>query len=686
MRFLRSLILFFFLIPILGFSQMYDPVDWTFSKQQISQNTYELTFVADIDPGWAIYSSDIYNNGIDCDVEICPIPVSFEFDKNNEAERYFYLVGNIIESDENKSVSQDPIFSMEVTKFTDKATFRQIVELDADNVNISGYLTFAACDDTKCLAPNDIDFEFNFGKPIKDNSEIETVEVQDVEDTNLALYGFLPEEIKEQTSSCGSENDSVIENEDRSLFNIFLLGIIGGFLALLTPCVFPMIPLTVSFFTKKNENNKGVFNALLYGFFIFLVYLVLSLPFHLLDSVNPDILNDISTNIFLNIIFFVVFLVFAFSFFGYFELTLPSSWTSKSTSKESNAGFIGIFFMALTLAIVSFSCTGPILGTLLAGSLSGDSGAWELTVGMGGFGLALGLPFALFAMFPNVLNKLPKSGGWLNTIKVSLGFIELALALKFLSNADLVAHWGILKIELFLILWVIIFFLLGVYLVGKIRFPKEVKLESISGLRLFSAIIAFGFSIYLASGLIYDKEKQSYNALSLLSGLAPPLGYSYFSPKDCPNDLKCFKDFKSGIEYAKKEDKPILLDFTGYACVNCRKMEEHVWPLPEVDEVLRENFILISLYVDDKKQLPETEQLSVKRTSGKGLRKLKNYGHKWAHFQAKYFGVNSQPFYLLMDPNTYQILNDPVGYTPDPSEYISFLECGLSEFKLLKEK
>tara|TARA_B100000674_G_scaffold434112_1_gene392907 strand:+ start:1 stop:1029 length:1029 start_codon:yes stop_codon:yes gene_type:complete len=342
--------------------------------------------------------------------------------------------------------------------------------------------------------------------------------------------------------------------------------------------------------------------------------------------------------------------------------------------------------MAVTLAIVSFSCTGPILGTLLAGSLSGDSGAWELTAGMGGFGFALGLPFALFAMFPNVLSRLPQSGGWLNTIKVSLGFIELALALKFLSNADLVAHWGILKIELFLALWFVIFLLLGIYLIGKIRFPKEIKPEKISALRLTSALIAFGFSIYLASGLLYDKEKQSYNALSLLSGLAPPLGYSYFSPKDCPNDLECFKDLKTGLEYAKKMDKPILLDFTGYACVNCRKMEEHVWPLPEVDKVLRENFILISLYVDDKKQLPENQKVFVERTNGNGLRKLENYGHKWAHFQASYFGVNSQPFYLLMDPNTLQILNDPVGYMPDASEYVSFLECGLSEFKSLKEK
>ena len=686
MRFLYAIIFTFLFLPFSGISQIYDPVDWNFSKQKISDNTYELIFTADIDSGWAMYSNDIYDNGVDCDVEICPIPVSFEFNKNNEQERYFRLMGDIVEVDENKKTSQDPIFLMEVTKFTDRATFKQIIEIDANYIDVTGYLTFMVCDDTKCLPPTDIEFVFSFGQSNKKDSENKMADVQNFTQTNLSLYGLLPEQIIDENSDCNNQNDTVIQNEDKSLISIFILGLLGGFLALLTPCVFPMIPLTVSFFTKKNENSKGIFNALLYGFFIFLVYLVLSIPFHLLDSINPDILNDISTNVYLNVLFFAVFLVFAFSFFGYFELTLPSSWTNKSASKESSTGFIGIFFMALTLAIVSFSCTGPILGTLLAGSLSGDSGAWQLTAGMGGFGLALGLPFALFAMFPNFLNKLPKSGGWLNTVKVTLGFIELALALKFLSNADLVAHWGILKIELFLVLWFIIFFLMGVYLLGKIKFPKEVKLEKISNVRLFSAIIAFGFSVYLATGLIYNKDKQSYNALSLLSGLAPPLGYSYFSPKDCPNDLNCFKDLKSGIDYAQKVNKPILLDFTGYACVNCRKMEEHVWPLPNVDKLLRENFILISLYVDDKKELPEEEQLFVKRTSGKGLRKLQNYGHKWAHFQAQYFGVNSQPFYLIMDPNNYQILNAPVGYLPDENEYISFLECGLLEFKSIKQK
>ena len=409
MRFLYTLIFSFLLMPFSGITQIYEPVDWSFSKQQISENTYELTFIADIEPGWALYSKDIYNGGVDCDIEICPIPVSFEFNKDNKLESYFDLIGDVVELDENKQVSQDPIFLMEVTKFTKRATFKQIIELDNDNANVRGFLTFMVCDDTKCLPPTDVDFIFEFGEPKEQDAKIENLDTPNSNETNLALYGFLPEEIKDQSSDCNAENNTVIENEDKSLLSIFLLGIIGGFLALLTPCVFPMIPLTVSFFTKKNENEKGVFNALMYGFFIFLVYVVLSVPFHLLDSVNPDILNDISTNIYLNILFFLVFLVFAFSFFGYFELTLPSSWTSKSVGQESRAGFVGIFFMAVTLAIVSFSFTGPILGTLLAGSLTGDSGAWELTAGMGGFGLALGLPFALFAMFPNVLSKLPQS-------------------------------------------------------------------------------------------------------------------------------------------------------------------------------------------------------------------------------------------------------------------------------------
>ena len=671
--------LLLFLLPIMGVSQIYEPVKWNFSKQQISESSYELIFTADIDPGWAIYSNDLLNGEVDCDIEICPIPVSFEFNKMDSND--VSLTGEIIEIDENKSSSQDPIFLMKVTKFIKKATFKQLVEIKNKDASISGFLTYMTCDDTKCLPPTDVDFSFNFGS-VKQESNTDQA-IEDLEENILDLYGFSPDQINESFDLCNTNSVNTVKSNS-SLINIFFLGLIGGLLALLTPCVFPMIPLTVSFFTKK-ENNNGTRNAIIYGLFIFLVYILLSLPFHLLDSVNPDILNDISTNITLNIFFFFIFLIFAFSFFGFFDLTLPSSWATSSTNKESVGGFVGIFFMALTLAIVSFSCTGPILGSLLAGSLTADSGAWQLTVGMGGFGLALGLPFALFAMFPKFLEKLPSSGGWLNTLKVTLGFVELALALKFLSNADLVAHWGILKIELFIILWFLIFFALGIYLLGKIKFPKDSPVNKISNVRLLCATLVIVFSFYLASGLIYSSEKKSYRALSLLSGLAPPLSYSYFFPSDCPNNLNCFKDLKTGVDYARSVNKPILLDFTGYACVNCRKMEEHVWPLKDVDKLIRDDFVLISLYVDDKKSLPDIEKINVNRISGKGVRKLDNYGHKWAYFQARYFNVNSQPYYLIMDPNSYSILNSPVGYTPDKMEYVNFLNCGLTSFKQLNK-
>jgi thiol:disulfide interchange protein DsbD len=655
------------------FSQILEPVHWNFEKNQISENQYELVFIADIDPNWAIYSQSVDEGG--------PIPTTFFLSESSN----YKLIGEVVEDSINMVTQNDPIFDMVVSKFYNQAIFRQKVEIINYDNPVSGSFEFMTCDDTQCLAPEIIDFKFNFSNNVLENDIKETIAInqENLQTNILNLYGFLPSDINKTEVKCidSGSNSSLVSSPSKTLYSIFGLGFIGGLLALLTPCVFPMIPLTVSFFTKKNKEENSYTNAILYGVFIVLVYLILSIPFHLLDSVNPDILNDISTNIYLNISFFVIFLVFAFSFFGYYELTLPSSWLDSSSKSESIGGVIGIFFMALTLAIVSFSCTGPILGSLLAGSISGDSGAWELTAGMGGFGLALGLPFALFAMFPNMLESLPKSGGWLNTIKVSLGFIELALALKFLSNADLVAHWGIIKIEAFLVLWLIIFLLLAIYLFGKIQFPHEIKPNKISFDRKVFALLSLGFAIYLASGLIYNKETQSYRALSLLSGLAPPLGYSYFLPKECPNNLNCFKDFKSGIEYAKKVDKPVLLDFTGYACVNCRKMEEHVWPLKSIDNVIRENYVLISLYVDDKKLLPEDQQILVERNSGKGARQLINYGHKWAYFQAKYFKTNSQPYYVLYDPESNTILNHPVGYTPNEDEYLAYLNCGLEMYR-----
>lgn len=364
-------------------------------------------------------------------------------------------------------------------------------------------------------------------------------------------------------------------------------------------------------------------------------------------------------------------------------MTLPAHWTNKTTQGENIGGILGIFFMALTLAIVSFSCTGPILGSLLAGSLTADGGAWQLTAGMAGFGVSLGLPFALFAMFPNMLNALPKSGGWLNTTKVVLGFLELALAFKFLSNADLVQHWGILKFEMFLSLWIVIFAGLALYIFGKIKFPHDSPIKKLSFFRMSSGILVAAFVVYLASGFRVNKETNTFTSLTVLSGLTPPVGYSFLKPNECPNNLDCFKDLKTGIEYAKKVNKPIILDFTGYACVNCRKMEEHVWPLESIDNYLRNDYVLISLYVDDKKELPESEQIEVPRING-GTRKLKNYGHKWAHFQTQFFQTNSQPYYVLLNSNGSKILNQPVGYTPNEEDYAQFLECGLNVFKETK--
>lgn len=511
--------------------------------------------------------------------------------------------------------------------------------------------------------------------------EPENVAVKASPITEDQLYGITSISTSQQ-ENC-SDTTTGRKTGRKTLIGIFIAGMLGGLLALFTPCVFPLIPLTVSFFTKGTEDRKkGFRNAILYGIFILAVYVLFSIPFHLLDSINPDILNEISTNVWLNVSFFVIFLFFAFSFFGYYEITMPRSLTNKISSSEGVGGIIGIFFMALTLSLVSFSCTGPILGSLLAGALSSDGGAWQLTAGMSGFGLALALPFALFTMFPGWLNKLPKSGGWLNSVKVILGFVELALALKFLSNADLVMHWGMLRYELFIMLWIVIGVGLSLYVLGLLRFPHDSKFQKLSPYRIGFGIITIAFTVYLTFGLAYNSEVKSFRSLKLLSGLAPPAGYSWIYPNDCSNNLNCFKDLESGLAYAKKKNKPILLDFTGYACVNCRKMEEHVWSDSKIFKYINDEYVLISLYVDDKKDLPEEEKIRVKRVQG-GKRKLRNYGHKWAHFQTKFFNTNSQPYYALLSSDGKQMLSKPVGYTADVNEYAEFLECGLEIFENL---
>ena len=667
----RYLLLILSLISFFSQAQILDPVAWTYESNKIGDDEFELNFIASIEDDWAIYSHYLEDGG--------PLPTNFAFTTNSDYE----LVGQLIEHDVNKVTKYDSVFDMVVTKFYKEARFTQQIKLVSKSSIISGNLEYMTCDDTQCTFKPDNPFMFQLsldGELIAKDTTINQMIVDDNE-INLSLYGLLPAEMSKLETVCQNDTLTLADSENKnSLWGIFGLGFLGGLLALLTPCVFPMIPLTVSFFTKKKtERSSGISRAILYGFFILAVYLILSIPFHLIDSINPDILNEISTNVTLNILFFIIFLFFAFSFFGYYELTLPSSWTNKTSQGESLGGVLGVFFMALTLAIVSFSCTGPILGSLLAGSLTAEGGAWQLTFGMGGFGLALGLPFALFAMFPNLLNTLPKSGGWLNTTKVVLGFLELALAFKFLSNADLVKHWGLLKIEIFLGIWIVIFLCLALYLFGKIKFPHDSVLNKLSFIRLGFGMVVLLFTFYLFSGFQINKSTKTFSPLTLLSGLAPPVGYSLFYPNECPNNLNCFKDLKKGINYAKQVGKPIILDFTGFACVNCRKMEEHIWPDPKIDALLREKFVLISLYVDDKKELLNDEQIFVNRING-GTRQLKNYGHKWAHFQTQFFQSNSQPFYVLLDSEGEKLLNKPVGYTPDVEEYASFLECGLQAF------
>lgn len=660
------------LISFIAFGQILEPVKWSFETKKLDEKSYELIFKAKIDHGWAIYSQYVKDGG--------PSPTEFSFKIDENAHQ---LEGKVVEDETNRETKRDPIFDMEVIKFHDLAIFKQKIIVKDETKPVVGSLRFMSCNDTNCLPPTDVDFRFSFtGEEVVEEQKKELTS-EESSRANDQLYGMTPKDIIASNKTCKKEElvAEETEKEEKGLFTIFILGFLGGLVALLTPCVFPMIPLTVSFFTKQSSNGKGggIRNAVLYGLFIAGVYILLSLPFHLLDSINPDILNDISTNVWLNVIFFVIFMFFAFSFFGYYELTLPNSWMAKTSSAEGIGGILGIFFMALTLALVSFSCTGPILGTLLAGSLSSDGGAWQLTAGMAGFGISLGLPFALFAMFPGWLNKMPKSGGWLNSVKVVLGFLELALAFKFLSNADLVKHWGILKIEVFLGFWIVIFAGLALYLFGKIRFPHDSAIKKLSFSRISFAILVLAFTIYLISGFRYDKQKESFTPLKLLSGLAPPVGYSIIYPKDCPNNLECFDNLKEGIAYAKEVNKPILLDFTGYACVNCRKMEEHVWAEKKVDNLIREKYVLISLHVDDKEILPEVEQINVQRVNG-GVRLLENYGHKWAHFQTQYFQSNSQPFYVLLDSDGKRMLAKPKGYTPDVDEYIDFLECGLDSF------
>lgn len=480
---------------------------------------------------------------------------------------------------------------------------------------------------------------------------------------------LLPESARNAPAdACGATTTS--STEESGAWGVFFLGFLGGLIALVTPCVFPMIPVTVSFFTKRSKTRKqGIQNGLIYGLSIFLIYVLASVPFHIVGNVQPEIFNSISTNAWLNIAFFAIFIFFSISFFGYFEISLPSGIANKADAKSGLGSLGGIFFMAITLAIVSFSCTGPILGTLLVGSLQG--GAWALTQGMAGFGLALALPFTLFAIFPQWLQSLPKSGGWLDTVKKVLAFVELALAFKFLSNADLVQHWGILKREVFIGIWILISLGLSAYLFGFLLLPHDVKGAKIATGRKIMGGLALGFALYLGAGLM----PQNANNLKLLSGFPPPTHYSLFATDSTSHGLKAdvVNDYTKALAMAKAQQKPILIDFTGWACVNCRKMEEQVWTDPAVQSFIKENFILLSLYVDDRANLPVAERF-VYTTQGGQQKQINTVADLWATFETENFNQSSQPLYVVLNPD--QVLqSNPIGYTPDIQEYLAWLQC-----------
>ncbi len=648
-----TVLIFLFLNSLSLFSQDdKNPVKFSQEFRKISETEYELIMKADIHEGWHVYSQHTAEGG--------SLPSEFSFEKAGED---YELFGETTESE--TIVEYSDVFEVDETFFKENAVFTQKIKLLKPNVNqVNVNLFYQVCKEV-CI-PADHDFRFVF------DGSVATKTNGSVDERSLAMGSALKLDLK---------NKELLNNvgEDigtgSGLWGIFGLGFLGGLIALLTPCVFPMIPLTVSFFTKHSEKkSKGIANAMLYGFFIVLIYFVLSLPFHLFDSVDSQILNTIATNIWLNVGFFVIFLFFAFSFFGYYELTLPSSWANRMDAASTKVGGgIGIFFMAVTLALVSFSCTGPILGGLLGSTVLGEGDvATNLSAGMTGFGVALALPFGLFALFPTWLNSLPKSGGWMTTVKVVLGFLELALALKFLSNADMVGGWGILKREIFLGIWVVLFVLLTLYLFGIIRFPQDGPKAKLSAVRKGIGVVSAAFSIYLVVGLF------NFSSLKLLSGFPPPHFYSIFETEsDCPLGIDCFKDFDAGVAHAKKVDKPILLDFTGWACVNCRKMEANVWSEADIYPIIKDEYVLISLYIDDREELPEHQQFDFKFDSGR-IKSIKTIGQKWGTFQNINFNAASQPYYVLLSPDL-EILNNAVQYT-DRDEYRKWLLKGLQRF------
>ena len=635
-------IVLFLFLSIKSLAQ--EPVTWSTAVKDNGSGNFTLITKAEVSENWRLYALNLPEGGA--------LPTEFNFVDESIFESFSKV------NEPNPTTKFDPIFQMEQSYFTNEVFFYQDVKIK-DSFNgdvIEQELVYQVCDDRVCLF-RDLNLEFNLTSTgfldIKsfDYSNVSSDLILDFKNKDLILNSV----------------DTKSQNPLANRLNILLLGLIGGFLALLTPCVFPMIPLTVSFFSSKKKNGK--LYSFTYGAFIILIYISLSIPFYFLESINPEILNQISTSPILNFLFFIIFIVFALSLFGLFDFTLPSSWTTSTDSKSNMyTGLFSTFFMALTLVLVSFSCTGPILGTLLVGSISNEGGSIDLTYGMLGFGIALSIPFTLLAFFPNVISKLPKSGSWTNSIKVVLGFIELALAFKFLSNVDLVQEWGILKREIFIIIWAVIFILCGLYLVKKSN--KRMNSHFLSGF------------IFIISGIIMSTAipNNSSVKLSMLSGLLPPEFYSiYNSENDCPLGLNCYKDFDEGLKISKELNKPMLIDFTGWACANCRRVEENTWSDPEIFNYLNNDVVLISLYVDDRSLL-EDENIITLRDQYGNSKTLESIGQKWSAFQTLNFNINSQPYYVLVSPDL-EILNTPIQYV-DTETYRSWITSGLRNYTL----
>ena len=680
------------LIALVAQAQILTPVKWKIKlDDKGGAPEKEIVFTATADKGWHLYDMNLTEGG--------PVSTSFTFETLNGAE----LIGQPVPSVKPTTV-YDEQFAMNLRWYPGTVSFTQKLKVtDPAKFKAEGEVEFMACNDETCLPPDQIPFSFDkksihVDPALAANSSTTEVDKEDAtaiqpdtqvvaeEASELNTPDPAAKETPATTSPKASDSltdspnlwspvidqlksfgDSTVSAADTSWLFIFFAGFLGGLIALLTPCVWPMIPMTVSFFLKRTKDRKkAIRDAITYGLSIIVIYLVMGL---LITGIfGASALNDLSTNAIFNILFFLLLVVFAVSFFGAFELVLPASWTSKLDSKaDSTTGVLSIFFMSFTLVLVSFSCTGPIIGTLLVQAASMGTAVGP-AIGMFGFALALSIPFSVFAIFPNMLQSMPKSGGWLNSVKVVLGFLELALALKFLSVADLAYGWRLLDREAFIVLWIVIFSLLGVYLLGKIKFSHDSEVKYVSVPRLFMAIISFAFAIYMVPGLWGAPLKA-------ISAFAPPLYTQDFNLYK--NEVHAaFDDYESGMAYAKKVNKPVMIDFSGFGCVNCRKMEASVWTDPKVKQMLENDYVLITLMVDDKTKLPQPIEI---QENGK-TRKLKTIGDKWSYLQRSKFGSNAQPFYILLNDEG-QPLGPSYAFNEDVSKYIQFLQNGLKEFK-----